>query len=137
MISCVMKDLILLSITLTYKTNSKKYLLMHSISDLILVAWHMNLLILYLHICLFLLYKTKIRDSIKALIYNIFSNTLIQNTILGNLTATMSDHLPQIVMLPNTFSTLHSCKSSTYESDWSSFVQENFILDFYSSTGIL
>ena len=132
-----MKDLILLSITLTYKTNSKKCFLMHSIWDLILVAWHMNLLILYLHICLFLTYKTKIRDSIKALNLNIFSNTLIENTILGNLTATISDHLPQIVMLPNIFSTPHSSKSSIYERDRSSFVQENFILDFYSSTGIL
>ena len=36
---------------------------------------------------------TRIRDSSKALIDNIFSITLIENTISGNLTATTSDHL--------------------------------------------
>ena len=36
---------------------------------------------------------TRIRDSSKTLIDNIFSITLIENTISGNLTATTSDHL--------------------------------------------
>ena len=47
---------------------------------------------------------TRIRDSSKTLIDNIFSNILIENTISGNLTATISDHLPQFVILPNIFS---------------------------------
>ena len=48
---------------------------------------------------------------------NIFSNRLIENTILGNLTATTSHHLPQFIILPSIFS---------------NFVQENFVLDYFS-----
>ena len=35
---------------------------------------------------------TRIRDSSKTLIHNIFSNILIESTLSGNLTATISDH---------------------------------------------
>ena len=74
---------------------------------------------------------TRIRGSSKTLIDNIFSNT-IENTISGNLTATISDHLPQFIILPNIFSNPASNKSNIYEKDWSKFVQENFILDYFS-----
>ena len=56
---------------------------------------------------LFLLHitqPTRIRDSSKTLIDNISSKTLIENIISGNLTATISDHLPQFIILPNIFS---------------------------------
>ena len=75
---------------------------------------------------------TRIRDTSKKLIDNIFSNTLIENTISGNLTATVSDHLPQFIILPNIFSNPPSNKSNIYERDWCNFVQENFILDYFS-----
>ena len=75
---------------------------------------------------------TRIRDSSKTLIDNIFSNTLIENTILGNLTATISDQLPQFIILPDVFSNPPSNKSNNYERDWSNFVQENFIIDYFS-----
>ena len=75
---------------------------------------------------------SRIRDSSKTLIDNIFSNTLIENTILGNLTATTSDHLPQFIILPDIFPNPPSNKSNIYERDWSNFVQENFILDYFS-----
>ena len=71
---------------------------------------------------------TRIRDSSKTLIDNIFSNTLIENTISGNLT---SNHLPQFIILPKIFSNPPSNKSNIYERDWSNFVQENFILDYF------
>ena len=75
---------------------------------------------------------TTIRDSSKILIDNIFSNILIENTISGNLTATISDHSPQFIILPNVLSNPFSNKSIIYERDWSNFVQENFILDYFS-----
>ena len=68
---------------------------------------------------------TRIRDSSKTLIDNIFSNTLIENTISSNLTATISDHLPQFIILLNIF-------SNPLSRDWSNFVQDNFILDYFS-----
>ena len=50
---------------------------------------------------------TGIKDSSKTLIDNIFSKTLIENTISGNLTATITDHLPQFIILPSIFSNPH------------------------------
>ena len=47
---------------------------------------------------------TRKRDSRKILIVHIFSNTRIDNTMSGNLTATTSDHLTQFIILPNIFS---------------------------------
>ena len=75
----------------------------------------------------------RIRDSNKALINNIFSNALIENTISGNLTATISNHLPQFIILPNIFSNLASNKSNICERDWSNFAQKNFIPDYFSA----
>ena len=74
---------------------------------------------------------TRIRDSTKTTI-DIFSNTLIENTISSNLTATISDHLPQFIILPNSFSNPSSNKSNIYERYWSNFVQENFTLEYFS-----
>ena len=65
------------------------------------------------------------------MIDNIFSNT-IENTISGNLTSTISDHLPQFIILPSIFSNPPSNKSNIYEKDWSKFAQENFILEYFS-----
>ena len=76
--------------------------------------------------------STRIRDSSKTVFNNIFSNTLIENIISGNLTGTVSDHLPQSIIIPNIFSNPPSNKLDIYERDWSHFVQENFILEYFS-----
>ena len=75
---------------------------------------------------------TRIRDSSKRLIDSIFSNTLIENTVSSNLTATISDHLSQFTILTNILSNPPSNKSNIYEGDWSNFMQENFILYYFS-----
>ena len=50
--------------------------------------------------------------------------------ISGNITATISDHLPRFLFAPNVLS-MNSCqKSNIYESDWSKFIQTDFVLDF-------
>ena len=67
-----------------------------------------------------------------SIINYIFSNTLIKNTISDNLTATISDHLTQLIILPNIFLNPPSNKSNIYERVWSNFVQENVILDYFS-----
>ena len=56
--------------------------------------------------------------------------------IAGNLTGTISDHLPQLLIVPNIFSNPPSNKSNIYEKDWSNFDQEDFILDFFPSIGM-
>ena len=67
---------------------------------------------------------TRIKDPNKTLI-DIFSHTLTKKTISGNLTATISNHLPQFIILPNT-----SCNPPS-KRDWSNVVQENFMLKHF------
>ena len=75
---------------------------------------------------------TRITNHSKILINNIFTNIILPDSISGNLTATISDHLPQFLIVPNIFSNPPSNKSNIYERDWSNFDQENFILDYFS-----
>ena len=67
----------------------------------------------------------------RTLINNIFSNFISKDIICGNITATISDHLPQFLVSPNTFANPPSNKSNVFERDWSKFDQENFILDYF------
>ena len=67
----------------------------------------------------------------RTLIDNIFSNVISKDIICGNITATISDHLPQFLVSPNTFANPPSNKSNVFERDWSKFDQENFILDYF------
>ena len=62
-----------------------------------------NEFFLYPHICFSSYYRTNsTRDSSKTLI-DVFSNTSIGNNISGNLTATVSDHLPQFYHFAKNF----------------------------------
>ena len=81
---------------------------------------------------LYILQPTRITSHSKTLIDNIFTNVILPDSISGNLTATISDHLPQFLIVPNIFSNPPSNKSNIYERDWSNFDQENFILDYFS-----
>ena len=56
-----------------------------------------------------------------TLIDNIFSNVIDPDIISGNLTATISDHLPQFSIIPNMFGNVSGNKSNIYERDWSKF----------------
>ena len=51
---------------------------------------------------------------------------------MGNLTVTISDHLPQFAMIHNMFGNITGNKSNIYEMDWLKFGQDNFILDYFS-----
>ena len=46
---------------------------------------------------------------------------LLIQTILGNLTVAISDHLPQFAIILNMFDNISSNKSNIYERDWSKF----------------
>ena len=74
----------------------------------------------------------RITSDSKTLIDNIFTNVSLPDSLSGNLTATISDHLPQFLIIPNIFSNPPPNKSNIYERDWSNFDQENFVLDYFS-----
>ena len=75
---------------------------------------------------------TRITSHCNTLIDNVFSNVIDPDIISGNLTATISDHLPQFAIIPNMFGNIPGNKSNIYERDWSKFDQENFIVDYFS-----
>ena len=60
-------------------------------------------------------------QGLLSLIDNIFSNIIDPDIISANLTATISDHLPQFAIIPNMFGNTKSNKSDIYERDWSKF----------------
>ena len=80
----------------------------------------------------YILQPTRITSHSKTLIDNIFTNVIFPDSISGNLTATISNNLPQFLVVLNIFSNPPSNKSNIYETDWSNFDQENFILDYFS-----
>ena len=79
-----------------------------------------------------ILQPTRITSHSNTLIDYIFSNVIDADIISGNLTATISDHLPQFSIIPNMFGNVTGNKSNIYERDWSKFDQEKFILDYFS-----
>ena len=79
-----------------------------------------------------ILQPTRITSHSNTLVDNVSSNIIDSDIISGNLTATISDHLPQFAIIPNMFGNIPGNKSNIYERDWSKFDQENFILDYFS-----
>ena len=79
-----------------------------------------------------ILQPIRINSHSNTLIDNIFSNVNDPDIISGNLTASISDHLPQFGIIPNMFGNITGNKSNIYERDWSKFDPENFILDYFS-----
>ena len=79
-----------------------------------------------------ILQPTRITSDSNTLIDKIFSNAIDPDIISGNLTAAISDHLPQFSIIPNMLGNIPSSKSNICERDWSKFDTENFILDYFS-----
>ena len=66
-----------------------------------------------------------------TLIDNIFSNsTSLEEIESGNVTSTLSDHLPQFIFLPEFFSKISVTKSNILRRDWKKFESSKFISDF-------
>ena len=62
-----------------------------------------------------ILQPTRKTSHSNTLIDNIFSNVIDPDIISGNLTATISDHLRQFVIIPNMFGNILGNKSNIYE----------------------
>ena len=73
---------------------------------------------------------TRISSS-SALIDKIFCNlTHTTKSISGNLTSTVSDRLPQFIVLPVFFSNAPPPKYNIYRHDWKKFDEEKFMFEF-------
>ena len=69
---------------------------------------------------------TRIRNNSKTLLDNICSNVITPNNISGNITTTISDHLPQFLIALAIFFNPPSAKLNIFESYWSKFDHKNF-----------
>lgn len=81
----------------------------------------------------YILQPTRMIYHSKTLIDNIFTNLVSKETIYGNLTSTMLDHLPQFLIIPSIFSNLPISKCNIFEINWSKFSKEEFILDYFDT----
>ena len=68
-----------------------------------------------------ILQPTRITSHSNTLTDNTFSNVIDPDIISDNLTATISDHLPQFAIFPYMFGKVLCNKSNIYERDWSKF----------------
>ena len=68
-----------------------------------------------------ILQLTKITSCSNTLIDNILPNVIDPDIISDNLTATISDHLPQFAIIPNMFGNISGNKSNIYGRDWFKF----------------
>ena len=62
-----------------------------------------------------ILQPSRVTTNSKTLIHNIFSNMAVPNISSGNLTASISDYLPQFLVAPNIFFNASYPKSNIYE----------------------
>ena len=74
-----------------------------------------------------ILQPTRITSHSITPIDTIFSNVIDPYIILGNLAATVSDHLHQFPIIINMLGNISSKKINIFERDWLNFDQENII----------
>ena len=71
-----------------------------------------------------IIHPSRIRNNSKSLTDNIYSNVISPNNISANITATILEHLPEFLLVPDVFSNSPCTKLNVFERDWSKFDQE-------------
>ena len=71
----------------------------------------------------YILHPTRVTSHSQIIIDNIFSNYVSKEAVSGNLTSTISDHLPQVFFIPSMLSDNLATKSNIFERSWKNFNQ--------------
>ena len=79
----------------------------------------------------YILHSTRVTSHLQTIIDNIFSNYVSKEVVSGNLTSTISDHLPQVLFIPSMFSDNPATKSNIFERSWKNFNQAEFVMDYF------
>ena len=79
----------------------------------------------------YILDPTRVNSHLQTITDNIFSNYVSKEAVSGNLTSTISDHLPQVLLIPSLFSDNPATKSNIFERSWKNFNQAEFVLDYF------
>ena len=77
-----------------------------------------------------IIFPTRITNTSKTLIDNIFADLSNFQIFSGNLTYRLSDHLPQFSIFKN-LNINSNLKHNIFKRNWSKFNQENLILDYF------
>ena len=80
-----------------------------------------------------ILLPTRISNNSKTLIDNVFCNipnTLVKSAMSGNISSSISDHLPQFFIQPEFFSKSPPTKYNIISHDWEKFNNQSFLQDF-------
>ena len=81
----------------------------------------------------YILYPTRVTGHLQTITDNIFSNYVSKEAVCGNLTSTISDHLPQISFIPSMFPDNPTTKSNIFERSWKNFNQAEFVMDYFDN----
>ena len=76
-----------------------------------------------------IIFPTRVTNSSKTLIDNIFFDSSNSKTCSGNLTWNISDHYPQFLMIKNIYPN-KKIKHNIHQRNWNKFDQTEFVLDF-------
>ena len=79
----------------------------------------------------YIFHPTRVTDHSQTIIDKIFSNYVPKEAVCGNLTFTISDHLPQVLFIPSMFSDNPATKSNVFERSWKIFNQAEFVMDYF------
>ena len=80
-----------------------------------------------------ILLPARISNNSETLTDNIFCsipNTLVKSAMFGNISTSISDHLPQFFILPEFFSKSPPTKYNIISHDWEKFNNQSFLPDF-------
>ena len=79
----------------------------------------------------YILHPTRVTGHSQTIIDNIFSNYVSKEAVCGNLTSTISDHLPQVLFILSMFSDNPTTKSNIFERRWKNVNQAEFVMDYF------
>ena len=86
----------------------------------------------FLLICFAIYHPARVTGHSQTIIDNIFSSYVSKEAVCGNLTSTISDHLPQVLFIPSMFSDNPDTKSNIFERSWTNFNQAEFVMDSFN-----
>ena len=79
----------------------------------------------------YILHPTRVNGHLQTITDNIFSNYVSTEAVCGNVTSTISDHLPQDLFIPSMFSGNLATKFNIFEKNWTNFNQAGFFMEYF------
>ena len=79
----------------------------------------------------YILHPTRVTGHSQTIIDNILFNYISKEAVCGNLTSTISDHLPQVYFISSMFSDNPDKKCTIFERSWTNFNQAEFAMDYF------